>query len=94
LSEWLEAPPSEDRGRTPFLLRVYLGGLGSPATLAEHVRAQREEAEALKADLEEIDARADGSPGGFHASLTRRYGLAHANAVIEWADEVARELGT
>ena len=45
----------------------------------------------LKAALEEIDARVGGS-GDFHASLTRRYGLAHARAVIAWANAVEREL--
>jgi len=91
LTAWLEAPPSEDGDRTPFLLRVYLGGLGSPEALTRHVRAHREEAEALRADLEEFDERA-GSSGDFHASLTRRYGLAHARAVIGWANAVEREL--
>ncbi len=93
LKEWLEAVPGEDGDRTPFLLRVYLAGLASPEALERHVRAHRAEAEALKAALEEIDARAAGS-GSFHASLTRRYGLAHASAVIEWAQSVERELGT
>ena len=91
MSAWIEAPPSES-DRAPFLLRVYLGGLGSPETLVQHVRAQREEAESLKADLEEIDARIEGSRGSYHAALTRRYGLAYAHAVIEWAETVEQEL--
>jgi DNA-binding PadR family transcriptional regulator len=89
---WLEAPPSEEGDRTPFLLRVYLGGLASPEALARHVRARREEAESLKEELEEIDARV-GDSGDYHASLTRRYGLAHAGAVIAWATSVEQELG-
>lgn len=93
LTEWLEAPPEPDGDRTPFLLRVYLGGLASTAALARHVQARREEAESLRADLEAIDARTAGGPEDFHASLTRRYGLEHANAVICWASAVERELG-
>jgi len=94
LSDWLEAPPEEDGDRTPFLLRVYLGGLASSEALARHVRARREEAESLKADLEAIDARKGiGAEGDYHASLTRRYGLAYAEAVIGWASVVERELG-
>jgi DNA-binding PadR family transcriptional regulator len=90
LTEWLEAAPA-DRDRTDFLLRVYLGGLASPEALARHVQARRAEAEALKADLEAIDAQA-GSGGDYYASLTRRYGLEHADAVIRWATAVEREL--
>jgi PadR family transcriptional regulator AphA len=91
LTEWLEAPPEADGDRTPFLLRVYLGGLASPEALARHIQARREEAEALKADLEAIDARV-GDGGDYHASLTRRFGLETANAVIRWASDVEREL--
>jgi PadR family transcriptional regulator, regulatory protein AphA len=90
IEAWLEAPLED---REPFLLRVYLGRLGSPDALARTVRAQREDAEALRTDLEEIDARATGGPSDYHASLTRRYGLAYAAAMIEWADAVERELG-
>lgn len=92
LTQWLESPPEADGDRTPFLLRVYLGGLASPDALARHVRAQREAAEALKADLEAIDAEA-GTDGDYHASLTRRFGLEHADAVIRWASTVEQELG-
>lgn len=93
VTAWLEAPLVEDGDRAPFLLRVYLAGLASPAALARTVRTQREEAKALKAALEEIDARAGGS-GDYHASLTRRYGRAHAQAVIGWANAVERELAS
>ena len=72
--------------------RCHLGGLASPDALARHIRAQRDEAEALKADLEAIDAEA-GADGDYHASLTRRYGLEHADAVIRWASTVEQELG-
>jgi DNA-binding PadR family transcriptional regulator len=92
VTAWLEAPAA-DGDRSTFLLRVFLGGLASPEALIRNVRAKREEAAALRADLERRDACADGSPTDFHAALTRRYGLAYARALIEWADEVERELG-
>jgi PadR family transcriptional regulator AphA len=88
---WLEAPAA-DGDRSTFLLRVFLGGLASSGAMLRNVRAKREEAEALLADLEERDARADGSPKDFHAALTRKYGLAYARAVIDWANDVEREL--
>jgi DNA-binding PadR family transcriptional regulator len=91
VSAWLEAPAA-DGDRSTFLLRVFLGGLASPEALLRNVRAKREEAEELRADLEQRDARADASPKDFHASLTRRYGLAYARALIEWADTVEQEL--
>ena len=90
LITWLEAPPGGDR--TPFLLRVFFGGLASPEALSPHVRAFREEAEALKADLEEIDRDSAGKPGDYHASLTRRWGVAYAEAAIGWATTVEQEL--
>lgn len=93
VTAWLEEPPAPGAGRSPFLLRVFLGALASPEALVRQVRAQREEAEALRADLEQRDARSDGSARDFHAALTRRYGLAYASAVIEWAAAVEQELG-
>ena len=94
VTAWLEAaPPAAGGDRSPFLLRVFLGALASPDALVRHVRAQREEAESLRGDLEQRDAQSDGSPRDFHAALTRRYGLAYATAVIEWATAVEQELG-
>ena len=93
VTAWLEAPPGAGGDRSPFLLRVFLGALASPEALGRHVRAQREEAESLRDDLEQRDAQSDGSPRDFHAALTRRYGLAYATAVIEWATAVEQELG-
>jgi len=93
VTAWLE-DPAADGDRSTFLLRVFLGRLASSEALRRNVRAKREEAEELRADLEERDARADGSPKDFHAALTRRYGLAYARALIEWADEVERALET
>lgn len=93
VTAWLE-DPTADVDRSTFLLRVFLGRLASSEALLRNVRAKREEAEGLRADLEERDARADGSPRDFHAALTRKYGLAYARALIEWADEVERELET
>jgi PadR family transcriptional regulator AphA len=87
---WLDGPAPGVADT--FLLRVYLGGLASPEALARHVRARREEAETLKAELQAIDAAAAGKQGGYHASLTRRYGLASADAVIRWATQVEQEL--
>lgn len=92
VTSWLEAPSAADGDRSTFLLRVFLGSLASPEALLRHVRAKREEAESLQVDLEQRETRADGSPRDFHAALTRRYGLAYAGAVIDWAAAVEQEL--
>ena len=92
VTAWLEAPPTPGGDRSPFLLRVFLGALGSPEALIRHVRAQREEAESLRDDLQQRDAQSVGAPTDFHAALTRSYGLAYAHAVIDWANDVEREL--
>ena len=93
VTAWLE-DPAADGDRSTFLLRVFLGRLASAEALLRNIRAKRGEAEELRADLEQREARADGSPKDFHAALTRKYGLAYARALIEWADEVERELET
>jgi len=93
VSDWLESSAT-DGDRSTFLLRVFLGGLASPEALLRTIRAKREEAEELQADLEERDARADGSPKDFHAALTRKYGRAYAEALIAWADAVEEEFHT
>ena len=91
--DWLELPAA-DGDRSTFLLRVFLGGLASPEALLRNIRAKRLEAEELRADLVERDGRADGSPKDFHAALTRKYGLAYAQALIAWANAVEEELDT
>jgi hypothetical protein len=47
------------------------------------------EAERLRSHLEELDAE---EPGDVYDSLTRRWGLEYAAAVIRWAKRAEREL--
>ena len=54
--------------------------------MVEHVRARRRDAEQLKADLLEIEARASHTPEDRFPALTRRYGLEYADALIRWAE--------
>jgi PadR family transcriptional regulator, regulatory protein AphA len=93
LRDWIElTPPPPDPARNPLLLKVFFGDLADPEAVLDQVRARRTEAEQLKADLDEIDARREGEEGDLYPSLTRRYGHHHADAVIRWADEVERRL--
>jgi hypothetical protein len=60
--------------------------------MLEHVRARRRDAEQLKAELLEIDARAAKTPEDRFPSLTLRYGLEYAVALIRWADWAEQKL--
>lgn len=94
LKAWLEAPVADPGpGRDELLLKVFFGGLAEPEAVAGHIRARRGEAERLKAELEDIDARV-GPGGDVHAAVTRSYGIAWARAVIGWAKAAERELGS
>jgi len=93
LKAWLDTPGPDAGGRDEFLLKVFFGGLAGPGAVVAHIRNRRHEAERLKAELEEIDARV-GAAGDVHAALTRSYGIAWANAVIGWATTAEQELGS
>jgi hypothetical protein len=58
----------------------------------EQVRARREAAEELKAELAQIDESSTGRDRDFFPSLTRSYGHHWADAVIRWAKEVERRI--
>jgi PadR family transcriptional regulator, regulatory protein AphA len=92
LRAWLDTPlgaPEPDRN--PLLLKLFFGAEADPHALLEHVRARREEAEQLKAELVAID-RAPRKGDDFFPRLTRRYGHRYADAIIRWARETERDL--
>jgi PadR family transcriptional regulator AphA len=93
LGVWLEEGPiGPEPDRNLLLLKVFFGHLMRPERLLEQVRERRREAEQLKAELEEIEARSTpGETDGF-AALTRRYGFEWAEAVCRWADHAERKL--
>jgi DNA-binding PadR family transcriptional regulator len=91
LKSWIEETPAQpDPDRNPLLLKVFFGDVASPEVLAGHIRERRLEAERLRATLERIEAEADADD--LHGSLTRRWGLEYAAAVIRWAKRAEREL--
>lgn len=90
LKAWIEetpAPPDPDRN--PLLLKVFFGEVASPEILAGHIRERRLEAERLRSYLEEVEGEAQSD---VYDSLTRRWGLEYAAAVIRWAKRAEREL--
>jgi DNA-binding PadR family transcriptional regulator len=90
--EWLEAPIEERGSRSPFLLKVFFGGLMSKEALASHIERKRAEVVQELAEYREIEGRIRDDPGSYHGYVTLRWGLAQARAWIRWADQILREL--
>ena len=92
LRAWLEEPVDAEPDRDVFLLKLFFGGVSDPENMLRHVRRRREEAEQLRVELEAIGERVADADGDFYPALTRRYGIAWADAVAGWARATEREL--
>ena len=91
LREWVEeAPLDAGHARNLILLKLYFGEGADVDKLLRQVAERREQAERLRADLEELDA--SGSGGSPFEAITRRWGLIYANALLSWALEAERTL--
>jgi PadR family transcriptional regulator AphA len=90
LRRWIAEEPLEpETSRNTLLVKLFFGDLATPEDVVKHVRQRRAEAEALKAEIEAIDAEAGEDR---YARLTRLYGLEYAKAIIRWAKAAEREL--
>jgi DNA-binding PadR family transcriptional regulator len=93
LRSWLEEPIEDYLSpRSPFLLKVFLGGLMHPEALSAHVERLRTRMTAYLAELEAIEERIADDPDDYYGYLTLRWGLVRARASLAWADEVLDEL--
>jgi PadR family transcriptional regulator AphA len=90
--EWLEAPIEERSGRSPFLLKIFFGGLMSNETLAGHIKRKRADVVRELEEYREIEERIRDDPRSYFGYVTLRWGLAQTRAWIRWADEILREL--
>ena len=91
LREWVEeAPLDAGHGRNLILHKLYFGEGADVDKLLRQVAERREQAERLRADLEELDA--SGSGGSPFEAITRRWGLIYADALLSWALEAERTL--
>jgi len=90
--EWLEAPVEERGARSPFLLKVFFGGLMSKEALAAHIERKRAEVVRELEEYREIERRIRDDPRSYYGYVTLRFGLAQARAWIRWADQILREL--
>jgi DNA-binding PadR family transcriptional regulator len=92
LRDWIEnAPLDAGQGRNLILLKVYFGSAADTETLLRQLRERREDAERLRAELEELDAIPGARDDPFQ-TLTRRWGLEYAEALLRWTEEAEREL--
>ncbi|HEX7256352.1 MAG TPA: PadR family transcriptional regulator [Gaiellaceae bacterium] len=91
LREWVEEAPLEaGHGRNLILLKLYFGEEADPEALRRQLAARREDAERLRAELEELDAA--GAGGSPFEAITRRWGFLYAEALLSWAREAERAL--
>ena len=90
---WLEEPVEERSGsRSPFLLKVFFGGLMSKQALVAHIERKRAEAARDFEEYREIEARVRDDEHSYYGYVTLRWGLTQSRAWIRWADEILREL--
>ena len=90
--EWLEAPIEERGSRSPFLLKVFFGGLMSKEALTAHIQRWRAQVAEQLEEYREIEGRIRDDPQSYYGYMTLRWGLAQGRAWIRWADEMLREL--
>ncbi len=90
---WLEEPVEERPGsRSTFLLKVFFGGDMSREALVAHIERKREDATRELAEYREIEERIRDEKSSYFGYVTLRWGIAQAEAWIEWADEILEEL--
>jgi DNA-binding PadR family transcriptional regulator len=91
LREWVEeAPLDAGQGRNLILLKLYFGSDAEPEALRRQLAERREDAEQLRAELEELEA--SGAGGSPFEAITRRWGLLYAEALLRWTEEAAEAL--
>jgi DNA-binding PadR family transcriptional regulator len=90
---WLEEPVEERPGaRSPFLLKIFFASHMSHDALVAHLEHRREWAVRNLAEYREIEERIRDEEGSYFGYVTLRWGIAHAEAWIRWADEILLEV--
>jgi PadR family transcriptional regulator AphA len=93
LVDWLEEPIEDVLSpRSPFLLKVFFGGLIRREALLAHVEGLRSRMAGVLEEFEEIERRIADDPDAYYGYLTLRWGLERGRATLAWADAVLREL--
>jgi DNA-binding PadR family transcriptional regulator len=94
LTELLSEPVEPMRPRNGLLLRLFFAS-HLPAGMARHlVEDARDQARAALAEYDAIEAEvsAESHPDAFHWLATVRFGIHHARATLEWAEETLARL--
>ena len=90
---WLEEPVDDRSGsRSTFLLKVFFGSDMSREALIAHIERKREDATRELAEYRVIEERIRDEKSSYFGYVTLRWGIAQAEAWIEWADEILGEL--
>jgi PadR family transcriptional regulator AphA len=93
LEAWLAQPLEAPSARSVFLLRVFLGNLGSKEAVVQHIETYAESARVLRTELQAIEANArELGDTDVYQALTRQYGLALADMAEKWAADALRQL--
>lgn len=91
--DWLEEPVEERTGsRNPFLLKLFFGRWMSKEALVAHLERRREQVLRAQAEYREIEESIRDDEVSYFGYVTLRWGLAEADALIGWADEILAEL--
>ncbi|MGH2653040.1 MAG: PadR family transcriptional regulator [Actinomycetota bacterium] len=90
---WVQSPDVEpETFKSPFLLKVFFGGLAGRETLLAQVKESRRQAQETLRDLRVLEGQIKDQEELFYPYLTLKSGLAHHAATVRWADEVIKEL--
>lgn len=90
---WLEEPVDDRPGsRSTFLLKVFFGSEMSREALIAHIAGKRDDAARELAEYREIEERIRHEKSSYFGYITLRWGIAQAEAWIDWADEILEEL--
>ena len=90
---WLEEPVEERPDtRSTFLLKIFFGRHMSREALVSHLERKREWALAYLDEFRGIEEEIRDEESSYFGYVTLRWGMAHAEAWIGWADEILAEL--
>jgi DNA-binding PadR family transcriptional regulator len=89
LEAWLATEPESTE---TFYLRLFVGGLVAPETLAEHVKWFRERTEAQLAEYRAIEPTNTRTGNDFFHYFLLRLGIERSEHLLEWSEWVLREL--
>lgn len=91
--DWLANAPLEPaRFKNSFLLKIFFGRHMSREALVTHVERKRAWALAYLDEYRGIEEEIRDEEPSYFGYVTLRWGIAHAEAWVRWADEILAEL--